>query len=51
MRYFSPRLFSVITGDKMGDIMQISKLKIKNLQKGTKFYMLEIKRFTIHICR
>ena len=38
-------------GDKMGDNLQISKLKIKNLQKWAQFLMLEIKRFTIHICR
>ena len=38
-------------GDKMGDNLQISKLKIKNLQKWAQFLILEIKRFTIHICR
>ena len=38
-------------GDKMGDNLQKSKLKIKNLQKWAQFLMIEIKRFTIHICR
>lgn len=30
-------------GDKMGDNLQISKLKIKNLQKCAQLLMLEIK--------
>ena len=38
-------------GDKMGENLQISKLKIKNLQKWAQFLMLEIKRFTSYICR
>ena len=38
-------------GNKTGENLQISKLKIKNLQKLAQFLMLEIKRFTIHICR
>ncbi len=38
-------------GDKTGDNLQILKLKIKKLQKRTKFLMLEIMRFTSHICR
>ena len=29
-------------GDKMGDNLQISKLKIKNLQKWAQFLMLEM---------
>ena len=55
MRYFCPSaIFGYLggqMGDKMGDNLQISKLKIKNLQKLAQFLMLEIKRFTIHICR
>ena len=55
MRYFCPSaIFGYLggqIGDKMGDNLQISKLKIKNLQKWAQFLMLEIKRFTIHICR
>ena len=35
----------------MGDNLQISKLKIKNLQKWTKFILLDFKRFTGCICR
>ena len=35
----------------MGENLQISKLKVKNLQKWAQFLMLEIKRFTINICR
>ena len=37
-------------GDKIGENLQISKLKDKNLQKWAQFLMLEIKRFTSHIC-
>ena len=41
MRYFCPSaIFGYLggqPGDKMGDNLQISKLKIKNLQKWTKF--------------
>ena len=55
MRYFCPSaIFDYLggqMGDKMGDNLQISKLKIKNLQKWAQFLMIEIKRFTIHICR
>jgi len=55
MRYFCPSaIFGYLggqMGDKMGDNLQISKLKVKNLQKWAQFLMLEIKRFTIHICR
>lgn len=40
MRYFYPSaIFDYLggqLGDKMGDNLQISKLKIKNLQKQTK---------------
>ena len=40
MRYFCPSaIFDYLggqLGDKMGDNLQISKLKIKNLQKQTK---------------
>ena len=35
----------------MGEKLQFSKLKIKNLQKWAQFLMLEIKRFAIHIYR
>ena len=38
-------------GDKMGDNLQISKLKIKNLQKRAQFLALEIKRIMSYICR
>ena len=38
-------------GDKMGENLQISKLKIKNLQKWMKFLMLEIMLFMSYICR
>ncbi len=55
MRYFCPSsIFDYLggqLGDKMGDNLQKSKLKNKNLQKWAQFLMLEIKRFTIHICR
>ena len=55
MRYFCPSaIFDYLggqMGDKTGEKLQISKLKIKNLQKWAQFLMLEIKRFTIHICR
>ncbi len=55
MRYFCPSaIFGYLGGqmeDKTGENLQISKLKIKNLQKLAQFLMLEIKRFTIHICR
>ena len=55
MRYFCPSaIFDYLggqMGDKTGENLQIWKLKIKNLLKWTKFLMLEIKRFTIHICR
>lgn len=41
MRYFCPSaIFDYLEGqmgDKMGDNLQILKLKIKNLQKWTKF--------------
>ena len=41
MRYFCPSaIFDYLggqLGDKMGENLQISKLKIKNLQKQTKF--------------
>ena len=50
MRYFCPSaIFGYLggqMGDKMGDNLQISKLKIKNLQKWAQFLMLEIKRLT-----
>ncbi len=53
MRYFcSSAVFDYLggqMGDKMGDNLQISKLKFKNLQKQVQFLMLEIKRFTSHI--
>ena len=55
MRYFCPSaIFDYLggqMGDKMGDNLQISKLKIKNLQKWVQFLMLEIIRFTSSICR
>ena len=55
MRYFcSSAIFGYLGGqpeDKMGDNLQISKLKIKNLQKWAQFLMLEIKRITSYICR
>lgn len=55
MRYFCPSaIFDYLggqMGDKMGENLQISKLKIKNLQKWTKFLMLEIMRFMSSICR
>ena len=55
MKFFVPRRKSVTSvdrwGDKMGDNLQISKLKIKDLQKWAQFLMLEIKRFTGYICR
>ena len=35
----------------MGDNLQISKLKVKNLQEWAQFLMLEIKRFTSFVCR
>ena len=38
-------------GDKTGENLQISKLKIKNLQKWMKFLMLEIMLFMSYICR
>ena len=38
-------------GDKTGDNLQISKLKIKNLQKRAQFLVLEIKRIMSYICR
>jgi len=45
MRYFCPSaIFDYLgrqMGDKMGENLQISKLKIKNLQKWMKFLMLE----------
>ena len=54
MRYFCPStIFDYLggqMGDKMGENLQISKLKVKNLQKWAQFLMLEIKRFTSHIC-
>lgn len=44
MRYFCPSaIFDYLggqLGDKMGDNLQISKLKIKNLQKQTKINCL-----------
>ncbi len=46
MRYFCPSaIFDYLggqMGDKMGENLQISKLKIKNLQKCMKFLMLEM---------
>ena len=55
MRYFCPSaIFDYLggqMGDKMGDNLQISKLKIKNLQKWAQFLMLEIKRIMSCICR
>ena len=55
MRYFCPSaIFDYLggqLGDKLGDNLQISKLKVKNLQKWAQFLMLEIKRFTSYICR
>ena len=52
---FVPRLFLTISGDrwgdKMGEKLQFSKLKIKNLQKWVQFLMLEIMRFTSYNCR
>ena len=54
MRYFCPStIFDYLggqMGDKMDENLQISKLKVKNLQKWAQFLMLEIKRFTSHIC-
>ena len=38
-------------GDKMGEKLQMSKLKIKNLQIWAQFLMLEIKRIMSYICR
>ena len=38
-------------GDKTGENLQMSKLKIKKLQKWAQFLMLEIKRITSYICR
>ncbi len=35
----------------MGDNLQISKLKFKNLQKWAQFLMFEIKRIMGYICR
>ena len=35
----------------MDDNLQISKLKVKNLQEWAQFLMLEIKRFTSFVCR
>ena len=55
MRYFCPSaIFDYLggqMGDKMGEKLQFSKLKIKNLQKWAQFLMLEIKRITSYICR
>ena len=55
MRYFCPSvIFGYLEGqmgDKMGDNLQISKLKIKNLQKCAQLLMPEIMRFTSYICR
>ena len=55
MRYFCPSaIFYYLggqLGDKIEDNLQISKLKIKNLQKWAQFLMFEIKRFTSYICR
>ncbi len=55
MRYFCPSaIFGYLggqMGDKMGENLQISKLKVKNLQKWAQYLMLEIKRFTGYICR
>ena len=46
MRYFCPSaIFDYLggqLGDKMGDNLQISKLKIKNLQKWMNLYVLEM---------
>ena len=38
-------------GDKTGENLQISKLKLKNLQKRGQFLVLEIKRIMSYICR
>ena len=55
MRYFCPSaIFDYLggqMGDKMGEKLQISKLKIKNLQIWAQFLMLEIKRIMSYICR
>lgn len=55
MRYFCPSAifgyFGGQMGDKMGENLQMSKLKVKNLEKWAQFLMLEIKRFTGYICR
>ena len=55
MRYFcSSAVFDYLggqMGDKTDENLQISKLKIKNLQKWAQFLMLEIKRITSYICR
>ena len=55
MRYFCPSaIFDYLggqMGDKMSENLQISRLKIKNLQKQAQFLMLEIMRFTSYICR
>ena len=46
MRYFcSSAVFDYLggqMGDKTGENLQISKLKVKNLQKWMKFLMLEM---------
>ena len=55
MRYFCPSaIFDYLggqMGDKMGDNLQISKLKIQKLQKWAQFLMQEIKQNTSYICR
>lgn len=47
MRYFcSSAIFGYLggqMGDKTGEKLQISKLKVKNLQKWAQFLILEIK--------
>ena len=55
MRYSCPSaIFDYLggqMGDKTGENLQISELKIKNLQKWAQFLMPEIKRFTSFVCR
>ena len=55
MRYFCPSaIFDYLggqMGDKMGDNLQILKLKVKNLQKWALFIVLEIKQIMSNICR
>ena len=55
MRYFCPSaIFGYLggqMGDKTGENLQISKLKVKKLQKWAQFLVLEIKRIMSYICR